>query len=54
MGWPVFNAIYARKILFLLIGVVSTSQNKSNTFLYEGRVDKLQHLFEYNTGAERD
>ncbi|RUT69102.1 GDSL family lipase [Flavobacterium cupreum] len=29
-------------ILFLLIGVVSTSQNKSNTFLYEGRVDKLQ------------
>ncbi|MRX41714.1 GDSL family lipase [Flavobacterium sp. LC2016-23] len=29
-------------ILFLLIGVVSTSQNKNNNFLYEGRVDKLQ------------
>ncbi|TEB42069.1 GDSL family lipase [Flavobacterium circumlabens] len=29
-------------ILFLMIWTVSTSQNKSNTFLYEGRVDKLQ------------
>lgn len=29
-------------IFFLLIGVVSTSQNKNSTFLYEGRVDKLQ------------
>lgn len=29
-------------IFFLLIGVVATSQNKNNTFLYEGRVDKLQ------------
>ncbi|WP_035631497.1 SGNH/GDSL hydrolase family protein [Flavobacterium sp. CF136] len=29
-------------ILFLLISIVSTSQNKTNTFLYEGRVDKLQ------------
>ena len=29
-------------ILFLLISIVSTSQNKTNTFLYEGRVNKLQ------------
>jgi len=29
-------------ILFLMISIVSTSQNKTNTFLYEGRVDKLQ------------
>ena len=29
-------------ILFLLISIVSTSQNKTNTFLYKGRVDKLQ------------
>ena len=29
-------------ILFLLISIVSTSQNETNTFLYEGRIDKLQ------------
>ena len=29
-------------ILFLLISIVSTSQNKTNTFLYEGQVNKLQ------------
>ncbi|SHM59329.1 SGNH/GDSL hydrolase family protein [Flavobacterium chilense] len=28
-------------ILLLLISVVSTSQNKTNTFLYQGRVEKL-------------
>lgn len=30
-------------ILFLLISVVSTSQNKNNTFLYAGRIEKLQN-----------
>ncbi|MEN2400514.1 GDSL-type esterase/lipase family protein [Flavobacterium sp. MC2016-06] len=30
-------------ILFLLISTVSISQTKNNTFLYEGRVDKLQN-----------
>jgi hypothetical protein len=30
-------------ISFLLISVVSTSQTKNNTFLYEGRVEKLQN-----------
>ncbi|MEO8535283.1 MAG: GDSL-type esterase/lipase family protein [Flavobacterium sp.] len=30
-------------ISFLLISIVSVSQNKNNTFLYEGRVDKLQN-----------
>ena len=29
-------------ILFLLISIFSTSQNKINTFLYEDQVDKLQ------------
>ena len=28
-------------ISFLLISIVSTSQNKTNTFLYQGRVEKL-------------
>jgi hypothetical protein len=30
-------------ILFLLISIVSTSQNKINTFLYEDQVDKFQN-----------
>src|SRR3954463_1729698 len=30
-------------ILFLLISVVSISQNKINTFLYAGRIEKLQN-----------
>ncbi|MCD0471306.1 SGNH/GDSL hydrolase family protein [Flavobacterium sp. JAS] len=30
-------------ISFLLVSIVSTSQSKTNTFLYEGRVEKLQN-----------
>ncbi|RZJ56163.1 MAG: GDSL family lipase [Flavobacterium sp.] len=38
--------MFLKKILFLImflsISIVSTSQNKTNTFLYKGRIDKIQ------------
>lgn len=41
------NIMFLKKIplliLFLMVSVVSQSQNKTNTFLYNGRVDKLEN-----------